>query len=82
MSNIDLYHQEAIKALNAGSLNEKQKQFIERIKDFDKKQLKKLSANDFKWLKDIGRLNIKKAQSTETPSQAEPGKTEETTPKQ
>ncbi len=63
MTSLELYHQEAIKALNSGHLNEKQKQFIEGIKDFDKKKLKKLSGAEFKWLKDIAKLNIKSAQA-------------------
>lgn len=74
MSNLETYHQEAIKALNSGNLNEKQKQFIEGIKDFDKKKLKKLSGAEFKWLKDIAKLNIKsdqKGASEETTSSTE-----------
>lgn len=59
MSNVEVYHQEALKALNSGNLSEKQKQFIEGIKDFDKKKLKKLTGAQFKWLKDIAKLNIK-----------------------
>jgi hypothetical protein len=63
MTNVELLHQEAVKALNAGKLNEKQKQFVEGIRDFDKKQLKKLSSAQFKWLKDIAKLSMK---NTET----------------
>jgi hypothetical protein len=63
MTSLELYHQEAVKALNAGHLNEKQKQFIEGIKDFDKKKLKKLSGAEFKWLKDIAKLHIKSDQA-------------------
>jgi hypothetical protein len=63
MANVELYHLEAVKALNSGNLDEKQKQFIERIKDFDKRKLKKLSGADFKWLKDIARRNMKSDQN-------------------
>jgi|GEM_PF-1181970 len=63
MTSLELYHQEAVKALHSGQLNEKQKQFIEGIKDFDKKKLKKLSGAEFKWLKDIAKLHIKSDQT-------------------
>lgn len=63
MTNVELLQQEAVKALNAGTLNDKQKQFIEGIKDFDKKQLKKLSSAQFKWLKDIAKLSSRSTES-------------------
>ncbi|NML22387.1 hypothetical protein HHL16_16000 [Pseudoflavitalea sp. G-6-1-2] len=56
MSNVETYHQDAIKALETGMLNEKQKQFVESIRSFDKKQLKKLPLAQFKWMKEIAKL--------------------------
>lgn len=76
MTSLELYHQEAVKALNSGHLNEKQKQFIEGIKDFDKKKLKKLSGAEFKWLKDIAKLNIKST-TTGAPEETKPSTLEE-----
>lgn len=59
MTNVEIIHQEALKALESGNLNEKQKQFVESIRGFDKKQLKKLNGAQFKWLKDIAKLNTR-----------------------
>ncbi|AXY74648.1 hypothetical protein D3H65_11945 [Paraflavitalea soli] len=69
MTSLEIYHQEAIKALNSGLLNEKQKQFIERIKDLDKRQLKKLPGAEFKWLKDIAKIHIKNDQTGNLPEE-------------
>lgn len=68
MTNVELLRQEAVKALDAGTLNDKQKAFIESIRNFDKKQLKKLNSSQFKWLKDIAKLHTR---STEESSQSE-----------
>ncbi len=56
MTNVEIIHQAAVQALDAGKLNDKQKAFVESIRNFDKKQLKKLNSSQFKWLKDIAKL--------------------------
>lgn len=68
MTNVEIIHQAAVQALDAGKLNDKQKAFVESIRNFDKKQLKKLNSSQFKWLKDIAKLHTR---STEESSQSE-----------
>ncbi|QEC44640.1 hypothetical protein [Pseudobacter ginsenosidimutans] len=65
MTNVEILQQEAIKALEAGALNDKQKSFIESIRNFDKKQLKKLNSSQFKWLKDIAKIQSRKTEASD-----------------
>lgn len=65
MTNVEILHQEAIKALDAGKLNDKQKSFVESIRNFDKKQLKKLNSSQFKWLKDIAKLQTRNIEGSQ-----------------
>ncbi|WP_127125213.1 hypothetical protein [Pseudoflavitalea rhizosphaerae] len=65
MTNVELLQQEAIKALEAGTLNDKQKAFIESIRNFDKKQLKKLNSSQFKWLKDIAKIQSRNTEASD-----------------
>jgi len=53
MTNAQINLSVAVKALEAGKLTGSSKDFIEKIKDFDKKELRKLSAKQYKWLNDI-----------------------------
>jgi hypothetical protein len=57
MTNVEMNLEVAVKALKEGKLKGSAVSFIEDIKDFDKKQLKKLSSKQYHFLNDIYKQN-------------------------
>ena len=55
MINVEIKLQAAIKALDLNLLNEKEAKFINDIKNYEKKQLKKLSSAQYNWLEKIAK---------------------------
>ena len=53
MTNAEINLQVAVKALEEGKLKGSARDFIESIKDYDKKELKNLSAAQYKFLASI-----------------------------
>lgn len=53
MTNAEINLEVAVKALENNELKGSTKSFIEYIKDYDKKDLRKLSAKQYKFLNDI-----------------------------
>lgn len=53
MTNAEIHLEVAVKALNDGKLTGSAKSFIENIKDYNKKDLKNLTSNQYKFLRDI-----------------------------
>jgi hypothetical protein len=60
MTHAEIYLQIAVKALNEGKLTGKSMEFIESIKNYDKKALKRLTSNQFSFLRDIAKQQGKK----------------------
>lgn len=55
MTNAEVHVQTALRAYQQGLLTISEKQFIEKVKDYSKKRLTKLTADQFEWLRDIAK---------------------------
>ena len=53
MTNVESYQKEAVERLEKGELNSYESDFIEQIRDYSKKELKKLSSKQFLFLRKI-----------------------------
>ncbi len=53
MTNVEINLKYAVAALEAGRLNDYEAEFIESIRDYSKKELKKLSSKQYKLLNEI-----------------------------
>ena len=54
MTNAESYLEKAVEKLNQGDLNSYETEFIEKIQDYTKKDLNKLSKKQFMLLRKIG----------------------------
>ena len=50
MTNSEINLKNAIEALESGKLNAKESDFINQIKDYDKKKLRSLTSKQYDWL--------------------------------
>ena len=53
MTNVECYQKEAVARLVKGELNSYESDFVEKIRDYSKKELKKLTSNQFIFLRKI-----------------------------
>ena len=53
MTNVECYQKEAVERLVKGELNSYESDFVEKIRDYSKKELKKLTSNQFIFLRKI-----------------------------
>lgn len=53
MTNSEIDLQSAIEALESGKLNSREADFINQIRDYDKKKLRSLTSKQYAWLRDI-----------------------------
>lgn len=55
MTNVEIELSNAIEAIEAGKLNDYEASFVEKIKDFSKKELKNLSSKQYDFLRTIAK---------------------------
>lgn len=53
MTNAEAYQQEAIEKLEQGKLNSYESEFVEKIREYSKKQLKRLTSKQFLFMRRI-----------------------------
>lgn len=54
MTNAQIAQKFAVEALEAGVLNDYEAEFVEEVKDYDRKDLRELSGKQYKFLDRIG----------------------------
>lgn len=53
MTNVESYQKEAVERLEKGELNSYESDFVEKIRDYSKKELKSLTSKQFFFLRKI-----------------------------
>lgn len=53
MTKVESYHAEALKLLSKSKLNEFAKNFVRSIRNYEKKDLKQLTSNQYNYLRQI-----------------------------